>query len=234
MAASRKLQGEIQQCLKKVDEGVEVFDEIWDKVYAAESQALKEKYEADLKKEIKKLQRLRDQIKTWISSPDIKDKNQLLESRKLIESKMEQFKICEKDTKTKAYSKEGLAREAKLDPKEQLREEKRQWLNDCLDQLHDLNNTVEADKEKILNGKGKSKNKDALEKLDNRLQKHKWHIARIELIIKLIDNEELDPAELDSLKDSLEYYLVRIFKIIKIFKIVVLRCCFIKTGNGSG
>lgn len=28
-------------------------------------QGLKEKYEADLKKEIKKLQRYRDQIKTW-------------------------------------------------------------------------------------------------------------------------------------------------------------------------
>lgn len=34
-------------------------------VYEADSQAHKEKYEADLKKEIKKLQRLRDQIKTW-------------------------------------------------------------------------------------------------------------------------------------------------------------------------
>ncbi|RWW47331.1 hypothetical protein BHE74_00046698 [Ensete ventricosum] len=32
------------------------------------------KFEADLKKEIKKLQRYRDQIKTWIQSSDIKDK----------------------------------------------------------------------------------------------------------------------------------------------------------------
>lgn len=34
-------------------------------VYDADNQAHKEKHEADLKKEIKKLQRLRDQIKTW-------------------------------------------------------------------------------------------------------------------------------------------------------------------------
>jgi CCR4-NOT transcriptional regulation complex NOT5 subunit len=34
----------------------------------------KEKFEADLKKEIKKLQRYRDQIKTWIQSSEIKDK----------------------------------------------------------------------------------------------------------------------------------------------------------------
>ena len=34
-----------------------------------------------------------------------------MDARKLIETKMEQFKVCEKETKTKTYSKEGLARE---------------------------------------------------------------------------------------------------------------------------
>lgn len=34
-------------------------------VYDTDNQNQKEKYEVDLKKEIKKLQRLRDQIKTW-------------------------------------------------------------------------------------------------------------------------------------------------------------------------
>lgn len=46
---------------------------------------MKEKYEQELKKEIKKLQRFRDQIKTWLGSNEIKDKRQLLENRKLIE-----------------------------------------------------------------------------------------------------------------------------------------------------
>ena len=121
MSSLRKLQGEIDRCLKKVAEGVEVFDEIWDKVYSANSQSQKEKYEQDLKKEIKKLQRQRDHIKTWIANSDIKDKRKLLENRKLIETKMEQFKVCEKETKTKAYSKEGLAQAAKIDPEEQAR-----------------------------------------------------------------------------------------------------------------
>lgn len=48
--------------------------------------SLQEKYEADLKKEIKKLQRLRDQIKSWIASAEIKDKSALLENRRLIET----------------------------------------------------------------------------------------------------------------------------------------------------
>ena len=45
----------------------------------------KEKYETELKKEIKKLQRLREQIKTWQNSNDIKDKKPLQEARKNIE-----------------------------------------------------------------------------------------------------------------------------------------------------
>lgn len=153
MSATRKLQTEIAQVLKKVEEGVALFDDIWSKVYSAGQQSLKEKYEGDLKKEIKKLQRLRDQIKTWLGSSEIKDKGPLTEARKVIESKMEQFKVCEKDTKTKAYSKEGLARDARSDPKEAAKEEKRDWLNDCLDRLADLIDSVEADLEKITNKK---------------------------------------------------------------------------------
>ena len=45
-----------------------------------------EAMEDNLKREIKKLQRLRDQIKTWAASNDIKDKAPLLEQRKLIET----------------------------------------------------------------------------------------------------------------------------------------------------
>merc|ERR1719331_1074247 len=71
MSANRKLQTEIDRTLKKVEEGVEVFDEVWDKVYSATQQNQKEKYEVDLKKEIKKLQPHRDQIKTWAASSDV-------------------------------------------------------------------------------------------------------------------------------------------------------------------
>ena len=55
MSNARKLQTEIDKIMKKIDEGVIIFDDIWDKVYAATQQNQKEKYEGDLKKEIKKL-----------------------------------------------------------------------------------------------------------------------------------------------------------------------------------
>lgn len=77
---------EIDRTLKKVSEGVELFESIYDKMQASTNQTQKEKLELDLKTQIKKLQRLRDQIKTWVANNDIKDKSQLLENRRLIET----------------------------------------------------------------------------------------------------------------------------------------------------
>lgn len=98
---SDRILGEIDKTLKKINEGVETFDDIWQKllivsrvqVQNATNQNQKEKYETELKKEIKKLQRLREQIKAWQSSNDIKDKKPLLEARKNIEqvSKLNSF-----------------------------------------------------------------------------------------------------------------------------------------------
>ena len=207
MSNARKLQTEIDRTLKKVEEGIDVFDDIWDKVYNADQQSQKEKYESDLKKEIKKLQRLRDQIKGWLSQSDIKDKSNLLDSRKLIETKMEQFKICERDTKTKAYSKEGLARAATLGPEDAAKEEKRSWLNDCIDKLSELVESLEADVEKLSAGRGRVKNKDSIEKNERRVKKNQWHRTRMEQIIRLLDCDEIDPSSLDSIKDDVDYYV---------------------------
>ena len=77
---------EIDRTLKKVAEGVELFESIYDKMQASTNQTQKEKLETDLKTQIKKLQRLRDQIKTWITGNDIKDKSALLDTRRLIET----------------------------------------------------------------------------------------------------------------------------------------------------
>ena len=56
MRADRPPAGEIERCHKKVQEGVEQFEDIWQKAHNAPNTNQKEKYEADLKKEIKKLQ----------------------------------------------------------------------------------------------------------------------------------------------------------------------------------
>jgi CCR4-NOT transcription complex subunit 3 len=45
MADRRKLQAEIDRTMKKIDEGIEVYDRIFQKVEGAETKEHKEKYE---------------------------------------------------------------------------------------------------------------------------------------------------------------------------------------------
>ena len=193
--------------MKKVDEGVDLFDEIWEKVYSAEQQNQKEKYEMDLKKEIKKLQRLRDQIKTWIGSSDVKDKEPLLEARKLIETKMEQFKICEKETKTKTYSKEGLARQERLDPQEQAKRDCGDWIASFVDQFQQMVEDREVEIEQLMVGKGKKTNKHQIEQFQQYVIHHKFHISKLEGVMRLVNNDVLDVEVVESIKEDLEYYM---------------------------
>ena len=67
-------------------EGVISFESIYEKLQQSTNASQKDKLEDSLKKEIKKLQRSRDQIKAWAAQNDIKDKKPLLEQRKLIET----------------------------------------------------------------------------------------------------------------------------------------------------
>lgn len=186
---------------------MELFDEIWEKVYTAEQQNQKEKYEMDLKKEIKKLQRLRDQIKTWIGSSEVKDKDALLEARKLIETKMEQFKICEKETKTKTYSKEGLAREERLDPAEEAKLRTTSWIAEYVEKFQEVLAEKEFEIEKLSMGKGKKQNKHLIEGLQAQIANHKFHLSKLEGIIRLVNNDRLDCEPVDALKEDLDYYL---------------------------
>ena len=82
---SRKTQQEIDKTFKKVAEGIQAFDAIYEKINSSTNTAQKDKLEDNLKREIKKLQRFRDQIKTWAAGNEVKDKGPLLEERKKIE-----------------------------------------------------------------------------------------------------------------------------------------------------
>ncbi|XP_066372096.1 uncharacterized protein [Miscanthus floridulus] len=215
MGASRKLQGEIDRVLKKVQEGVDVFDSIWNKVYDTENANQKEKFEADLKKEIKKLQRYRDQIKTWIQSSEIKDKKvsasyeqALMDARKQIEREMERFKVCEKETKTKAFSKEGLGQQPKTDPKEKAKAETRDWLNNVVCDLESQIDNFEAEIEGLSIKKGKQR-PPRLVHLEKSITRHKAHIKKLESILRLLDNDELSPEQVNDVKDFLDDYVER-------------------------
>ena len=202
----RSGQGEIDRTLKKVQEGVELFDEIWEKVYNAQNQNQKEKFESELKSQIKKLQRYRDDIKTWITNSDIKDKRPLTDARKLIETEMERFKVCEKEFKTKAFSKEGLSQAPKEDPKEKERNKVRKWVGAALETISERKDVYEAELETINSAKKKKKDSGAA-KWEDLLERCRYHEERLELILRLIDNETVVPEDVDQIKDQLDYLL---------------------------
>eukprot|EP00164_Ancoracysta_twista_P003524 GFYU01004702.1.p1 GENE.GFYU01004702.1~~GFYU01004702.1.p1 ORF type:complete len:593 (+),score=181.62 GFYU01004702.1:60-1838(+) len=207
MAGNRKLIAEIERTLKKVTEGIEVFDSIWDKVYSAQNANQKEKYEADLKKEIKKLQRYRDTIKTWVQNNDIKDKKPLLDARKNIETQMERFKVCEKETKTKAFSKEGLGQNARVDPAQKKRDDVKNWVNEFIDQLTVQVDLCETQIESARSQKKNKKNQAHIDELDQRVDKFKYHNRMLEKVLRMVDNESIAPEQVDELKEDLDYFL---------------------------
>eukprot|EP00871_Galdieria_phlegrea_P004440 jgi/Galph1/4998/GphlegSOOS_G3655.1 len=204
--ANRKLQAEIEKVLKRVEEGAEVFEEIWLKVHDAPSSTQKEKHENDLKREIKKLQRLRDQLKVWQNDPSIKDKSKIGAARKLIEEKMEKFKICERETKTKAFSREGLSLD-RTDPKNKEKQKIREWVTECINALRVQSESLEAEIENASKGKKKKGDNSKLASLQHRLSRHAFHIDRLELLLRAVDNENVSFEEASELRDGVEDYV---------------------------
>ncbi|KAG0744848.1 hypothetical protein G6F62_003451 [Rhizopus arrhizus] len=209
--SQKKLQSEIDRLLKKVSEGVDTFEYIFAKINHANNNNQKDKYEQDLKKEIKKLQRLRDQIKTWLASNDIKDKRALLENRKLIESQMERFKQIEKEMKTKAYSREGLMQKERLDPKDKEKAEACEFVTNAVDELSRQIETVEFEIEQLEGASTKRGQKKArverLEEMNRLNERRKFHINRLELVLRLLENDQLEADSVNDLKDAIQYYV---------------------------
>ncbi|KAF4656097.1 CCR4-NOT transcription complex, subunit 3, partial [Perkinsus chesapeaki] len=222
MSATRKLQATIDVTLKKVDEGIDEFQQVWRKVEESQNQNQREKNQMDLKKEIKKLQRYREEIMKWISGTEVKDKVKLTDTRRKIEVEMERFKEFERESKTKPFSFMGLQAQDKLDPAEQKRMETRGRLEGYVDQLTQQIDEYTAEVEKIMGEGGREKGKKKKSKgaklspaestrvaeLKLWIARHQWHQAKLEQLIRKLDNEEdVDYDELEITEQALDYYL---------------------------
>ncbi|KAJ9533850.1 hypothetical protein QJQ45_026948, partial [Haematococcus lacustris] len=204
MAAERKLKSEIDRTLKKVQEGQEIFEELWDQVHECDNSNQREKLEGELKKEIKKLQRLREQIKAWIAGADIKDKQPLMDARKSIEKDMERFKVCEREMKMAGRA--GVPKAA--DPKEKAKDDARDWINASVESLTGKVEEYEYEMEELqVNVKKKQKPPARLTELEEVVARHKDHVGRLEKVLRCIDNETIAPEELEDLKSDMESYL---------------------------
>ena len=210
MANARKLQAEIEKTLKKVEEGLEMFDSLKEQVMACDNPQAKAKYENELKHELKKLQKSRDSVKAWAASSDVKDKSKLIEVKGLIERRMEAFKVIERDSKTKQYSKEGLMRSTELTPEEKRRRQTTDWLDKMLERLSDEADEWEKEQEALEEdegtgsggGKKKSQEKTRVEILTLAIAAHRFHVEKLEQMRELTEAGRLDCDQVDSLKGA--------------------------------
>lgn len=126
---------------------------------------------------------------------------------------MEKFKACEKEMKTKAFSKEGLIQATKLDPKEQEKEEATQWLQTQVEELQLQVEATEAEVEALQQGAGKKRGKAGttaaghLEELEHKTERRKWHIGRLEIILRLLNNGSLSADQVNGLHDDVTYFV---------------------------
>lgn len=191
--SQRKLQQDIDKLLKKVKEGLVDFEDVYEKFQSTdpENTSYREKLESDLKREIKKLQKHRDQIKTWMSKEDVKDKQEvLMENRRLIENGMERFKTVEKLMKTKQFSTEALTNpDIITDPRELKKREQFVFIQECLEEL-----------QKQLEGHEAQEEQDQVER-------HEFHIHNLENILKLLQNNEMEPETVQEYQEDIKYYV---------------------------
>jgi len=206
MSKLRHLQVEIERTMKSVEEGHDLFLQNLRKFQASQPGTQKDKFEREMGREIKKLQRHRDNIRVWVNAAEVKDKNVLLEAKRKIEVQMETFKACEKESKTKAYSREGLEASKQLDPMEEERQQMRDWVQDTQQKLTDQINILDAELEVL--GSKKNRDLEALGHLQSSLDKLKYHYDKLDLLLRKCENEgSVNSEKLQELQEVFECFI---------------------------
>ena len=125
---------------------------------------------------------------------------------------MERFKACEKEIKTKAFSKEGLIAATKLDPKEQIKQECSNSLGQFVDELSRQIETSEAELEQLQGSSSKRNKKsnatqERVSEIENKNERRNWHISRLELTMRLLENDQLTVDQINNIKDDIQYFV---------------------------
>lgn len=217
-------------------QGIALLQQLEQKIEHASSQALKEKAELDMKKEIKKLQRLRDFFKQGLNSGEIKDKQKLQDYRKKIETEMEKFREHEKEFKLNKLTKSALQNISETESKFMFEDEEddlyaeendsspgasdddqdsgdlllldKQWLAKFLSEhLKKLTTGVEHELTEIKNKK-KSRNSKNKEKISALMKKlEEWKRVRDRAEELTISMDYLDAGSLKELRGRARRFL---------------------------
>lgn len=169
-----------------------------------------------MKKEIKKLQKFRDQIKTWQGNDSLEAtiaSLKLQEHRRLVEEAMECYKEVEKNSKMKSFSNQSIML-ASLDNGHDLSpevEDAYEYLAGVTDELLEQNEQLESEYEKISQKKVRKNNLLAIEErkqeLENFRLRNEFHIAKIESVMSYLKANKLSVQLVWEIQEDLNFYV---------------------------
>lgn len=123
---------------------------------------------------------------------------------------MERFKALEKEMKMKAYSKEGLIAQSQLAPAEKHKREIIDWIGTTTEELSRQIEQTEAEVEQLGTGGGKKTKKaqgDRLNELEELNERRQWHIGRMEVVQRMLENGQLEPEQVEAIQEDVNYFV---------------------------
>lgn len=207
---------EVEAVFKKIHEGLDLFNYYFSRHEASNNDSQREKLESDLKKEIKKLQKFRDQIKNWQGNDSLEAtiaSLKLQEHRRLVEEAMECYKEVEKNSKMKSFSNQSIML-ASLDNGNDLSpevQEAYEFLTIVVETLTEQNEGLEEEYEKISQKKVRKNNLLAIEErkqeLENFRLRNEFHIEKIEAVMNFLRTKKVSAERVLEIQEDLNFYM---------------------------
>lgn len=203
---------------KKIHEGVDLFNYYYTRHDSLTNDSQREKLEGDLKKEVKKLQKYREQIKSWQSNELIEaviSLSRLQEHRKMVEESMEKYKEVEKSSKMKSFSNQSIML-SKLEDMEDndLSEEAQEAVDFLMEKTEEINQQaekLEEEYEKLNQKKLRKNNQHLIEERKQEIEsfnaRNNFHRERIEQVIHFIKQNKVDPESIWVIQEDLSFYV---------------------------
>lgn len=207
----------METIFKKIHEGLDLFNYYLSRHEALNNDSQREKLEGDLKKEIKKLQKFRDQIKNWQGNEALETTIaplKLQEHRRLVEEAMECYKEVEKNSKMKSFSNQSIMLalmdngELELSPEVQ---EMYEYLGGVVDELTEQNERHEEEYERLAQKKTR---KNALLAVEERKQeieafrtRNEFHIEKIQMVMAYLRASKVAVELVQDIQDDLNFYV---------------------------
>lgn len=207
----------METVFKKIHEGLDLFNYYFSRHEASNNDLQREKLESDLKKEIKKLQKFRDQIKNWQGNDSLEATiapQKLQEHRRLVEEAMECYKEVEKNSKMKSFSNQSImlasldqgGRELSLEALEAY-----EFLSGVVDDLNEQNEGLDDEYEKLSQKKARKSALSAVEERKQEIEtfklRNEMHIEEIETVMSYLKTRKVCVDLVLAIQDDLRFYV---------------------------